>query len=483
MKHFMIKFILALSLGLGLTFVLLGAMSIFEIRLPMARAAEHTVCSEVLPTCTFTNVQAAVDAAGEGDVIKVASGTYTGVNNYDGLTQVVYISKSVTIRGGYTTAFTEPPNPEANPTTLDAQGQGRVLYITGDISPTIEGLRITGGNAFNGGGVYVISATVNLINNWVFGNTATDDGGGLYLAPNAILTGNKVTTNTAGYIGGGLFLVGDAIVEANIIVGNTAFGGGGVLLAGGSGILQEFGAAKFSWNTISSNSAWYGGGLDLVFSTAVLSSNLVSNNTARLCGGCSDGEGFGGGLLVDQESDVTLINNVIVDNQADVSGSGLYVSGSSPRLLHNTIARNSGGDGSGIHVIDRFGVFSTVSLTNTILVSHSVGITVTANNTATLESTLWGSGAWANGVNTSGAGTINATNNYVGAPAFVDPNSGNYHIGPTSTAIDKGINAGVTSDIDGEIRPQGSAPDLGADETAGSGSSEQPLFLPIILKE
>lgn len=65
---------------------------------------------------------------------------------------MVYISKTVTIRGGYTTTngFADPPNPDTNPTTLDAQGQGRVLYITGDISLTIEGLRITGGESAGG---------------------------------------------------------------------------------------------------------------------------------------------------------------------------------------------------------------------------------------------------------------------------------------------------------------------------------------------
>jgi hypothetical protein len=109
-------------------------------------------------------VQAAVDAASDGDVIKVATGVYTDVSarpapaGYQGapasglITQVVYISKTVTIRGGYTSAFTEPPNPEANPTTLDAQGQGRVLLIAGVISPTAEGLRITGGDATGLGG-------------------------------------------------------------------------------------------------------------------------------------------------------------------------------------------------------------------------------------------------------------------------------------------------------------------------------------------
>ena len=92
--------------------------------------------------CTYTSIQAAVDDANDGDLIKVSTGVYTGVNNYGGLSQMVYISKTVVIRGGYTAAFTDPPDPKANPTTLDAQGQGRVLFITGMVSPTVEGLRV-----------------------------------------------------------------------------------------------------------------------------------------------------------------------------------------------------------------------------------------------------------------------------------------------------------------------------------------------------
>jgi hypothetical protein len=170
-------------------------------------------------------------------------------------------------------------------------------------------------------------------------------------------------------------------------------------------------------------------------------------------------------VLIDLQSDATLINNLIVDNQAAISGSGIYVSGSSPRLLHNTIARNSGGDGSGLHVVEREGIWSTVSLTNTILLSQTVGITVSAGNTATLEATLWGSGAWANGEDEGGAGVIlTGTRNYWGDPRFVDPAAGDYHIGPGSAAIDRGIAAGVTVDIDGDYRPVGSGYDLGADE-------------------
>ncbi|MEE8391229.1 MAG: hypothetical protein V3S14_10605 [Anaerolineae bacterium] len=77
-------------------------------------------------TCiTFTapcrTVQAAVDGATTGDTIHVASGVYTDVSARAGITQVVYISKSVTIQGGYTATNWAPPYPITQPTILDAQ--------------------------------------------------------------------------------------------------------------------------------------------------------------------------------------------------------------------------------------------------------------------------------------------------------------------------------------------------------------------------
>jgi len=46
----------------------------------------------------------------------------------------------------------------------------------------------------------------------------------------------------------------------------------------------------------------------------------------------------------------------------------------------------------------------------------------------------------------------------------VNPDGGDYHIGSGSGAIDTGVNAWVTTDIDGELRPYGLGYDIGADE-------------------
>jgi Right handed beta helix region len=245
----------------------------------------------------------------------------------------------------------------------------------------------------------------------------------------------------------------DAALSGNTIISNTAGNnGGGLYLVGGVPML--------SGNDVTSNRAGMaGGGLYLSGSDASLSRNIVTSNTAEL----------GGGLYL-VISDPTLTNTVIANNRAGRSGSGLALRGSSPRLLHTTIARNGAG-GGGVYVSDWSGEYSSVALTNTILVSHSVGITVAAGNTATLVGTLWCS----NTVDWGGVGAIvTGTHNHWGDPRFA---ADGYHLMEGSAAIDVGVEAGVPGDVDGERRPRGLAPDLGADEGAGTN-----IYLPAVLR-
>ena len=181
-------------------------------------------------------VQQAVDVAANGDEIHVASGIYTGVQARNGVTQVVYINKTVALRGGYTTTLDgwTTPYPLTQPTTLDAGGLGRVVYITGDISPTLDGFIIAHGNATGlranchsdadgcGGGIFVLDAHPIVVNNVITNNIA------------AVTTANP--TYTTGY-GGGLYMNGAirAVISGNLIIsnaGSTAYcgAGGGIYL-------------------------------------------------------------------------------------------------------------------------------------------------------------------------------------------------------------------------------------------------------------
>jgi hypothetical protein len=203
---------------------------------------------------------------------------------------------------------------------------------------------------------------------------------------------------------------------------------------------------------------------------APLTNNTINGNKAE----------EGGGLYINGGSDPTLTNNIIADNQATKTGSGFFIDRSSPRLLHTTIARNTGGDGRGIYATGTSDRPSTVYLTNTIIVSHTIGVYAGGNVTLDSTAALWGSGAWANGTDWAGPGTIiTGTVNVWGDPAFVDPDEQDYHIGPGSAALNQGVDAGVTTDIDRQPRPY-LAPDLGADEYWPPGALKH-VYLPLNL--
>jgi len=456
----------------------------------------------------YITVQAAVDAStSPDDVVKVA-GYCSGVNSYGGLRQVVYISKTLTVRGGYTITNWTDPDPVANPTTLDAQGQGRVFYITGNVSPTVEGLSIIGGDAAGlgggpqgydvGGGVYILTATVTFRNNRVFGNVSPYHGGGLALChSSATLSSNNISENSSKYaysLGAGLYLYNsdatiddntisfnsdalmgggvhieqsEAILSGNTITSNMADGGGGICLyhsdalvvdnivvsntaTQGGAILTSGGHLTLRNNTISANTASYDGGLYMAGGVAMLADNIIYSNTAS----------SGSAGLSLWGSDTTLINNVIADNQTDGLDGAVYIGNSTLRMLHTTIVRNRSGDGSGLYVSND----SNVVLTNTIIASHTVGITVTASSAITLEGTLW----YDNEQDSGGDGAIfTGTVNVCGDPAFLSPDIGDYHIGAASAAIDTGVDAGITIDIDGDPRPYSYGMDIGADEYVG----------------
>jgi hypothetical protein len=118
-----------------------------------------------------------VAPADKGDEVRVANGVYTGVQVRDGSRQLLLITKTLTIRGGYDAEF-EHTFPLTQPTVLDAEGRGRVVFVAPK-SPTIEGLCIIRGNASHGmydaargGGIYSNGGAPIIVNNLISGNVA-----------------------------------------------------------------------------------------------------------------------------------------------------------------------------------------------------------------------------------------------------------------------------------------------------------------------
>ncbi len=317
-----------LALGMGLTLALLwilGAQGVPSMAAPRAGhveavsapAAELHVCPS---GCAYASVQAAVDAASEGDIIKVATGTYDDVHvrprddtvTTGVVTQVVYISKTVTVQGGYTVTDWTNPDPATNPTTLDAGGQGRGIYITGDISPTIEGLRITDGNTAEcGGGIFAYGARLTVSHTRITNNTAVDKGGGIAIRQVAAAS------------------VADCQIYANVSLQQE---GGGVGVYDGSH-------------------------MDLVRSWVIANATLSND---------------GGGVFAGDVGSIHIENSIIAGNTANVSGGGLHLGRGGPHRIINTHIVGNRADGEG----GAIGTYSAIyiGITNTLVISNT-GIT------------------------------------------------------------------------------------------------------------
>jgi hypothetical protein len=111
---------------------------------------------------------------------------------------------------------------------------------------------------------------------------------------------------------------------------------------------------------------------------------------------------------------------------------------------------------------------TTVTLQNTIVAHDANGLVISQENAASITVN-------ADHDAISGESTFSGTYNRdvtvtSAAPAFVDAAANDYHEAATSVAtIDKGaaVNGDLTTDIDGDLRTVGPAPDIGADELPG----------------
>lgn len=202
----------------------------------------HTVC---LNGCTFTTIQAAIDAAVDGDLVEVGSGTYS---------ENVVVDKRITLRGVDTGEGLPAVNGRSNGTVLVLKAGGIVL----------EGLYIVNAGPYPSAGIEVVSSdniidrcsiwnsghwgiylkggsTNNTVSNSIASNNG-NDGIMVFKAPGNRFRENIISNN--GYHGFQILESDNTFVERNVIANNS-----------NSGVSVEIsGNAVVSGNIISYNS-------------------------------------------------------------------------------------------------------------------------------------------------------------------------------------------------------------------------------------
>ncbi len=306
----------------------------------------------------YTTVQAAVDATTGSDLIEVA-GYCAGVDVRDGLSQTVYISRGLTLQGGYTLTNWSIPDPDIYPTVLDAQEQGRVVYVNSTAAVVVEGFHvcsglITGTSADDGSGFYLGGGVHVVRDNEIYGNTANRSGGGVYINSDsgAHVYGNEIYSNMARDSGGGVYINGGARVYDNEIYINTTVRGGGIYVNANATVQDNVIHDNYSAYEGGSTSA-DGGGIYVNETAATVRGNWVYENTA---------DNWGGGIYVIHTSSGAVVEyNKVYSNTVKGTGrggAGIYTQGSyevssGPTIRYNTISSNtvaSGSDGGGIYM-------------------------------------------------------------------------------------------------------------------------------------
>lgn len=191
-----------------------------------------------------------------------------------------------------------------------------------------------------------------------------------------------------------------------------------------------------------------GGGISAVGGAVTISRSTISQNTA-------------GGILI-SGSQFAITNSFIIANGGLMSGVGgidisQILTAGTHRLDFNTIASNGGN----INIPVNTGV--NCSTIGTPLVFDSNIIYGNAVNGGGQQ--LGGSAMCTATYSDVGPGATAGATNINADPMFMDAAQGNFHLMATSPAKDMADpNATLNIDIDGDVRPQGSRRDIGADE-------------------
>ena len=357
-------------------------------------------------------------AAGSGDIIWVAPGTYAITNP----ASLVTLDKSVVLKS----------SSGAGVTLLDG---GHPVVTNGGLT-VLDGLidgftiqRFSKGLILGGG---VVQNCIIRSNNWV--GVEMDGGTGLLRNCGVILNN-----------GGGVEMHG-GLVESCVISGNVQrlwSGGGGVFFQPGEG-----GTVRRS--TIRNNTATNGGGVYMDTATCRVEHCMIRDNTALESGGGVYVQG--GALLAGHR-----LENCVIARNAATLGGGVYATDGC-FIDACTIADNTAGTGGGLRFFDT-ALAGTGSIVNTVIYSN------TASSEANCAMSVSNYGVTYSCTIPKPA-NADATV-FTNAPRWINGSQLNYRLSAGSPCIDAGFTqswmpGGI--DVYRGTRVVASAVDIGADE-------------------
>jgi hypothetical protein len=444
------KMIVLVMLGLGLT---LGVIWTLSPATPVQASSAHGPAlrprtAGIVTVCNEASLRATL--AGGGTVTFNCSGIITVTSSLlitaptmiDGSGQSVTLSGGNAVRIIDTTSGVGTLSMQNITLTLGkpagASQDGGAVYERGNL--VLTNVTMIGNSASgNGGGAYVTGALTSTGAQFV--NNSASNGGGAWVRDVARLNGGLFQLNRVDGIsgGGGLYAFATLSLTGTRFISNT-----GNMSAGGAGVYATNAVTAIGALFRFNRAGGKGGGL-YAGSAATLTATQFIDNEAHDGGGIYHATGV-----------LRVTNALFARNRAPAFGTGadlVLASAGSVQILHTTMADTGLTAREGLYV-----VAGTVGITDTIVVSHAIGIRQTggvvyADHNLFYNNTI------------SKTGTIGGGSNDVnGDPVFVDPANDDYHLGADSAAIDTGIGVSVTTDFDGDTRPQGLGIDIGYDE-------------------
>ncbi|MCP4632000.1 MAG: T9SS type A sorting domain-containing protein [candidate division Zixibacteria bacterium] len=228
--------------------------------------------------------------------------------------------------------------------------------------------------------------------------------------------------------GGNLFLNG-----SDITISNCVFTNGSVIYAGG-GLSIIYSSPSIYDCVFQNNYCGSGGSGGAIYfgigSGGMLSDCIIKNNEAYK---------GGGGILVTDQSTVTIINSEITMNTAsELSGGGICCINGSPVISNNVIADNIAGTGGGISISGSYLEVNNNTIYGNEAKGYGGGFFIVTSNPIIKNTIVWnnsapdGANIWLDGsaivTYSDIQGGFTGEGNIDADPLFTDPSNGDFHL-------------------------------------------------------